>query len=291
MKEWKKTDANALSKSDAATFYTSLNTYLQGAGAQYKNFIKWNDDTDPTKGIYATKIFGSYEAAKNANENIDSMLSVRKVQDKYPQLDAMAFTTPYVFWEGLRVVYEETVRNVIVTVIVVYFVCMIFLGDIWAATLTTLSVCFVDICLFGFLHWIGLHMNTVTCINLLLALGLTVDYSAHLAHAYMHVGGATKDERVRKAYDKIGVSIFNGGMTTFVAILALAGARTYVFDSFFRCFVLIISFGLYFGLIVLPVMLSVIGPDKVFRDEEVLALKFNPAKSDDDDTLRVATEM
>ena len=107
----------------------------------------------------------------------------------------------------------------------------------------------------------------------------------------MHVDGATKDERVRKAYDKIGVSIFNGGMTTFVAILALAGARTYVFESFFRCFVLIISFGLYFGLIVLPVMLSVIGPDKVFRDEEVLALKFNPAKSDDDDTLRVATEM
>ena len=37
-------------------------------------------------------------------------------------------------------------------------------------------------------------------------------------------------------------------------------AQSYVFQAFFKCFVLIICFGLYFGLIVLPVALSLVGP-------------------------------
>ena len=71
------------------------------------------------------------------------------------------------------------------------------------------------------------------------------------------------------AYDKIGVSIFNGGATTFVAVFALVGANSYVFESFFKCFVLIIVFGLYFGMIFLPVVLTLIGPNKVFKHEDI----------------------
>ena len=90
------------------------------------------------------------------------------------------------------------------------------------------------------------------------------------AHAYMHCDAPTKQERVRKAYNKIGVSVFNGGVTTFFSIFALVGANSYVFKSFFRCFVLIISFGQYFGMVVLPTALSVWGPDRVFLDNSKL---------------------
>ena len=273
MKAWADVDSNVLATGgySETDFYSNLDLFLSGTshsgvGARFNGFVKWDDDAARTK-VVATKIFAQFEAASDANENIDSMLSVRAVASDHPELKAMVFSPPFVFWEGLRVVYEETVRNVLVTILVVWAVCIVFLSDIWCATLTTLSVVFVDLCLFGYLYWIGLHMNTITCINLLLALGLTVDYSAHIAHAYMHCDAPTKDERVRMAYEKIGVSVFQGGMTTFCAVLALAFASTYVFTSFFRCFVLIIGFGLYFGIIVLPVMLSVIGPDKVFKDE------------------------
>ena len=52
------------------------------------------------------------------------------------------------------------------------------------------------------------------------AIGLTVDYSAHIAHAYMYCSG-TRDERARKALETIGISVLNGAMTTLVATLAL----------------------------------------------------------------------
>jgi hypothetical protein len=81
-------------------------------------------------------------------------------------------------------------------------------------------------------------------------------------HAFVHSPkGLTKDERVHYAFSHIAVSVFNGGMTTLVALLALIGATSYIFKSFFICFMLIICFGLYFGMVFLPVpLLSIIAP-------------------------------
>jgi len=270
MEKWNTATSGAASAGygNSAAFYSNLNTYLNGAGAQFKPFVKWNSDTAPTK-VIATKTFSTFTKAETANENIDAMTSVRDTVAKFPTLDAIAFSEPFVFWEGLKICYAETVRNVAVTLAVVYFICILFLGDIWAATLCAANIILVDFCLFGFLYWFGMHMNTVIAINLIMAIGLTVDYSAHLVHAYMHVDGEDANARMRAAFEKIGVSIFNGGATTFVAVFALVGANSYVFDSFFRCFVLIIVFGLYFGMIFLPVLLTLCGPTKVFHHEAV----------------------
>ena len=37
----------------------------------------------------------------------------------------------------------------------------------------------------GYMHFWGLTIDTVTTIIIVLAIGLTVDYSAHLGHAFM----------------------------------------------------------------------------------------------------------
>lgn len=36
-----------------------------------------------------------------------------------------------------------------------------------------------DVGVFGFMHYAGLQFNSVTCIVLVLAVGIAVDYSAH----------------------------------------------------------------------------------------------------------------
>ena len=37
----------------------------------------------------------------------------------------------------------------------------------------------------GMLHFWGITIDTISCINIVLAIGLCVDYSAHIAHAYI----------------------------------------------------------------------------------------------------------
>merc|ERR1711871_1816829 len=94
---------------------------------------------------------------------------------------------------------------------------------------------------------------------MLLAIGLSIDYSAHVVHAFF-VAHGTRNERAAAALNHIGLSVLNGGLSTFVGTLAMLQARSYIFQMFGRMFFLIVFLGLYFGLIVLPVVLSICGP-------------------------------
>jgi len=118
----------------------------------------------------------------------------------------------------------------------------------------------VDVCLLGSIYWFGDYLNTVTAINLLVSIGLSVDYSAHICHSFMTAQGDNRDERIRKALRHIGVAVFNGGCSSFVAILVGFGATHYIFKVFTRMIIAIVVLGLYFGMIVLPVLLSLVGP-------------------------------
>ena len=57
----------------------------------------------------------------------------------------------------------------------------------------------------------------------------------------------------------MGSSVFHGGFSTFLAIVCLAPAKTYIFKVFFRLWFGIIIFGMANGFMLLPVILSFIG--------------------------------
>ena len=69
-----------------------------------------------------------------------------------------------------------------------------------------------------------------------------------------------RTRRVAQTFTKIGPAVLNGGMSTLLAFILLSTSESYVCLSFFKIFFLICVFGLYHGLIALPVILAVAGP-------------------------------
>ena len=55
------------------------------------------------------------------------------------------------------------------------------------------------------------------CVFLVICIGLCVDYSAHIAHAFIICEG-TSTERSAYGFSEMGAAIFHGGTTTFVAL-------------------------------------------------------------------------
>ena len=49
-------------------------------------------------------------------------------------------------------------------------------------------------------------------------------------------------------------------MTTFLALVLLGASTSHVFVTFFKVFVLTVLFGLFHGLLLFPVILSLVGP-------------------------------
>ena len=243
-----------------ASYYTYLNEWLQtSTGDAYADHIQFTDSTNTS--IKATRVPFAMVGSVTTDSNIAvaAMNSLRSAVDPYTSVSALAYSYVFLFYEGFTVIKTETIRNLIIAGCCVFLVLLLLLANFLAALYVLAMVAAIDANILGFMYWIGLSFNSVTTICLLLAVGISVDYSVHICHAYL-VSHGTRQERALKALSDLGGSVLNGGITTFLAILPLAFSNSYVFDVFFKMFALIIGFGLFHGLLVLPVILSLIGP-------------------------------
>ena len=170
-----------------------------------------------------------------------------------------AMCNGYASWETDEVISEELYRNMILAILCVFLTTSVLLFNVWASLQVLGCVILTLVNVGGFIHFWGLTIDTVSCTNLIISIGLCVDYSAHVAHAFMSSTG-TREERVKTALADIGPAVLNGGFSTFLAFVLLAGSKSHVFATFFKVFFLVVVFGLFNGLLLLPVVLSFIGP-------------------------------
>jgi len=110
------------------------------------------------------------------------------------------------------------------------------------------------------IHFSGLYINVVTHVSLVLSIGLLVDYFIHILLRYYESHEATREEKVKDTLRSIGAAVFSGGMSTFLGVVPLAFSTSAVLRTVFFCFLSMVSLGLANGLILLPVILSIIGP-------------------------------
>ena len=85
----------------------------------------------------------------------------------------------------------------------------------------------------GLMYFWNMSIDTVTMTNIIISVGLCVDYSAHIAHTFLTKTGAG-NERMQQTLTEVGPAVFNGGFSTFLAFILLAGSRSHVFSTFFK---------------------------------------------------------
>jgi multidrug efflux pump subunit AcrB len=141
----------------------------------------------------------------------------------------------------------------------VFLITLILLGDLGAAFLVFLMVALTDVAILAAFVVRGLSIEFISALVLVLAVGFSVDYSAHIAHAFIHSDGVTGDDRARDALAKIGKSVICGGFSTWLAVVLLPFSNSYLFkEVIFWSMTFTVGFGMFHGMLVLPVLLSLI---------------------------------
>ena len=97
------------------------------------------------------------------------------------------------FGDQFMVIKRETIMNMLLSFVAVALISVPVLGSIKAVLAVLLCVMAIDIDLLGLLWLNGYDLNSITMISLVMAMGLVVDYLAHIVHYFM--GAADRDPK------------------------------------------------------------------------------------------------
>jgi predicted RND superfamily exporter protein len=122
-----------------------------------------------------------------------------------------------------------------------------------------ISILYVE--LMGFVQFTGNHLNAVSYFSLVISIGLLVDFLIHMLLRYHECPGETREAKVKEALKTMGTSVLVGGLSTMLGVLPLAFSTSDLMRTVFVAFMGMVVIGISHGLIVLPVVLSIIGPE------------------------------
>ncbi len=165
----------------------------------------------------------------------------------------------YSAWETDDIIGHELTRNLSLALACVFLISLVMLADLRLTFMVLTCVVLILVDVIGMLHFWGLTIDTIVCVCIVVVVGLCVDYSLHIAHAFGASDAESSADRASEAVADIGPAILNGGTTTCLALLLLAFSNSYGFIAMFRIFFLSVAFGLFHGLAFLPVLLMTFG--------------------------------
>jgi len=255
---------------ESSKFYPCLTEYLDSRQGQSdaSNIVM---EDDKIRAFRQT--VNSIYIDSAANEGVDLLLEIRAITDKYGLDETYSYGQRYLDYEGYVTFGKDTSINVVLALVAVLVVLMIVTANLKVTLFVLFCVALVDLFLFALLAFWGVALNSVTVVNIVIAIGLAVDYTAHIGHSFLTVDPPEKNEngdqlsdhekrifKARGALGSMGASVFHGSASTFLAIVVLAPSKSYIFQSFFKMWFGIIIFGVCNGFILLPAILSIWGP-------------------------------
>nr|XP_027224809.1 patched domain-containing protein 3-like [Penaeus vannamei] len=258
---------------DYALLQDTLSIFLQSSsGASYRRDFKVDGNLDcraPAPPVTSFRISFMHLPTEGSQEESHALQAVKSVIESVPIKGfKAAWAQAYSVWETNEVVGHELWRNMILAAAVVGVVTLILLASFWSAMLVLACVAATVVGVSGTMAIWGLTVDTVSCIALVLAIGLSVDYAAHISHAFLAIRDVKdRKERARAALEGVGPAVLQGGFSTLLSFILLAGSSSHVFITFFKVFTAASVLGLYYGLVFLPVILSFVGPEP-YADRE-----------------------
>ncbi|XP_076147273.1 patched domain-containing protein 3-like [Alosa pseudoharengus] len=174
-------------------------------------------------------------------------------------MDLMVYHPAFIFYDQYAVVVSNTIQNIVVATVAMLVISLLLIPHPLCSLWVTFAIASVIVGVAGFMALWNVNLDSISMINLIICIGFSVDFSAHISYAFVSSEKRTANEQAIDAIYKLGYPIIQGAVSTLVGVVALSAAKSYIFRTFFKIMFLVISFGALHGIMFIPIFLTLFG--------------------------------
>ncbi|KAG9334354.1 hypothetical protein JZ751_008240, partial [Albula glossodonta] len=187
-----------------------------------------------------------------AEKNMLNELREIAVQGSNKTFSLMVYHPAFIYYDQYAVIVSNTIQNILVATAAMLVISLLLIPSPLCSLWVTFAIASVIVGVAGFMALWDVNLDSISMINLVICIGFSVDFSAHISYAFVSNNKPSANEKAVEALFTLGYPIVQGAVSTILGVVVLAAAESYIFRTFFKIMFLVILFGAVHGIMFMP---------------------------------------
>ena len=242
-----------------------------GGKAPYSNALVIDKNHS---AVPASHFRTSHTPLRDQRSFIEAYFSARRIADSISEsqnIDVFPYSKFYIFFDQYATIVRLAGTLIGSALALILVISSLLLGSLATGIVVTLTVIMIVVDVLGAMALFSVSLNAISLVNLVICVGIGVEFCAHIARAFMFPSKTImekakskfrgKDARAWAALVNVGASVFSGiTLTKFLGVFVLAFTRSKIFEVYyFRIWLSLVVLAALHALVFLPVALSLLG--------------------------------